>query len=91
MFNIRAFYFDFENRIFKCLYSRNMQHVLTRKIKTLVVVEGNIYVSFTKTRVYRFVPNGFRTGVTVDRLVEGTFDRHRYLLLAGVCPSTKPM
>jgi hypothetical protein len=68
-----------------------MQHVLTRRIKIFVAVDGSTYVSFTRTRVCSFVPNGFGSGVTVDRLAEGNFDRHRYLLLAGVCPRTKPM
>jgi hypothetical protein len=56
-----------------------------------VVVDDSTYVSFTRTLVYSFFPNEFRTGVRVDRRAEGKFDRHRYLLLAAVCPCTKPM
>jgi len=61
------------------------------RINILVVVDGSTYIRFTRTRVKSFVPNGFRTGVTVDRLAEGNFDRHRYLMLAGSCPCTKPI
>jgi len=58
----------------------------------IVVVDGNTYVSFTRTHVYSFFfPSGFRKGVTVDRLAEDNFDRHRYLLLAVVCPCSKPI
>jgi hypothetical protein len=58
----------------------------------IVVGDGGTYACFTRTRINNFLfPNGFRTGVIVDQLAEGNFDRHRYLLLAGVCPCTKPM
>jgi hypothetical protein len=47
------------------LYSRNMQHVYTRIIKMLVIVDVSTDFSCISAWVCSSVPNGFRKGVTL--------------------------